>query len=98
MLFSVCVVLSVLYTSVKKKFVEKLSLSIVLKKIVICVKIRFLVMNIMSRDGPQIRDGYLVCGTCYDKLGADNEICKNCFCISCYAASDEFCDCALPNE
>ena len=25
------------------------------------------------------RDGYLVCGTCYDKLGADNEMCENCF-------------------
>ena len=48
------VVLSVLNTSVKKKFVEKLSLSIVPKKIAICVKIRFLEMNIMRRDGPQI--------------------------------------------
>ena len=25
------------------------------------------------------RDGYLACGTCYDKSGTDNEICKNCF-------------------
>ena len=51
----------------------------------------------MSRDGPD-RDGYLVYGTCYDKLEADNEICENWFCISCYAASDEFCDRALPKE
>ena len=97
MLFSVCVALLVLHTSVKAKFVEKLSLSIVLKKFVICVKSRFLEMNIMSRDGPD-RDGYLVYGTCYDKLEADNEICENCFCISFYAASDEFCDRALPKE
>ena len=58
----------------------------------------------ISRDGyneqrwATDRDGYLVCGTCCDKLGADNEICENCFCISCYAASDKFCDCALPKE
>ena len=44
------------------------------------------------------RDSYLVHGTCHEKLGADNEICENCFYISCYAASDEFCDCALPKE
>ena len=60
-------------------------------------KSRFLEMNIMSRDGPD-RDGYLVYGTCYDKLEADNEIYENCFCISCYAASDEFCDRALPKK
>ena len=43
-------------------------------------------------------DGYLVCGTCYDKLEADSEICENCFCISCYASSDEWCGCALPKD
>ena len=44
------------------------------------------------------RDGYLVCGTCYGKLRADSEICENCFCISCYAYSDEWCDSALPKD
>ena len=44
------------------------------------------------------RDGYLVCRTCYEKLGADNEICEKIFYISCYAASYEFCDSVLPKE
>ena len=58
----------------------------------------------ISRDGyneqrwATDRDGYLVCRTCYEKLGADNEICEKFFYISCYAASYEFCDCVLPKE
>ena len=38
----------------KEDICGKLYFSIVLKKIVTCVKIRFIEMNIMSRDGPQI--------------------------------------------
>ena len=37
------------------------------------------------------RDGYLVCGRCYEKLS--EEICTNRFCKICYKAFDEYCDC-----
>ena len=40
------------------------------------------------------RDGYLVCGTCYDKLGT-NEICENCFCRICYVSVDKYCTCPV---
>ena len=36
------------------------------------------------------RDGYLICGTCYDKLS--DEICTNCFCKIGYISVDEYCD------
>ena len=35
-------------------------------------------------------DGYLICGTCYDKLS--DEICANCFCKIGYISVDEYCD------
>ena len=38
------------------------------------------------------RDGYLICGTCYEKLSG--EICTNCFCKLCYISVDEYCDCS----
>ena len=98
MQFSASVVLSVLHTSVKKKFVEKLSLSIALKKILTCVKIRLIEMNIMSRDGRQIKTLILFVELCYEKLAADSEICENCFCVLCYASSDEWCNCASPKD
>ena len=37
------------------------------------------------------RDGYLNCGSCYEKLSG--EICTNCFCKICYVSVDEWCDC-----
>ena len=37
------------------------------------------------------REGYLICGTCYDKLS--DEICTNCFCKICYTTVDEYCEC-----
>ena len=37
------------------------------------------------------RDGYLICGTCYEKLSG--ETCTNCFCKICYVSIDEYCDC-----
>lgn len=37
-------------------------------------------------------DGYMVCGTCYDKLG-DNPICTDCFCANCYTSLSENCCC-----
>ena len=37
-------------------------------------------------------DGYLICGTCHDKLGCE-QICEKCFCKGCYASADEWCDC-----
>ena len=37
------------------------------------------------------RDGYLICGTCYEKLSG--EICTNCFCKICYVSADEYCAC-----
>ena len=40
------------------------------------------------------RDGYLACGTCYDKLGT-KEICENYFCRICYVSVDEFCTCPV---
>ena len=40
------------------------------------------------------RDGCLVCGTCYDKLGT-KEICENGFCRVCYISVDEFCTCPV---
>ena len=40
------------------------------------------------------RDGYLVCGTSYDRLGT-NEICENCFCHICYVSVDEYCTCPV---
>lgn len=40
------------------------------------------------------RNGYLVCGTCYDKLGT-SEICENCFCHICYVSVDEYCTCPV---
>ena len=48
MQFNAFAVLLVLHTSVKKKFAEKLSLCIALKKIVTCVKLRSIEMNVMS--------------------------------------------------
>ena len=36
------------------------------------------------------RDGYLICGTCYDKLS--DEICTNCFCKIGYISVDKYCD------
>ena len=38
------------------------------------------------------RDGYLVCGICYEKLSS--EICTDCFCKVCYISVDEYCDCS----
>ena len=40
-------------------------------------------------------DGYLICGTCHEKLGCE-DICTSCFCKCCYVSEDEWCDCALP--
>ena len=37
-------------------------------------------------------DGYLICGTCHDKLGCE-QICEKCFYKGCYASVDEWCDC-----
>ena len=36
------------------------------------------------------RDGYLICGTCYEKRSG--EICTNCFCKVCYISVDEYCN------
>ena len=41
------------------------------------------------------RYGYLVCGTCYDKIS--NEICTNCFCKICYVSLEEYCSCRVDN-
>ena len=41
------------------------------------------------------RDGYLICGTCYEKLSS--EICTNCFCKICYISVDEYFKCS-PSE
>ena len=38
------------------------------------------------------RDGYLVCGTCCEKIGTE-KIRKYCFCRICYASVDEYCSC-----
>ena len=38
-------------------------------------------------------DGYLVCGTCYEKLGCE-PICENFFCRICYASVEEYCSCS----
>ena len=38
------------------------------------------------------RDGYLVCGMCYKKLGS-SEIWENCFCCICYVSLEEYCSC-----
>ena len=38
------------------------------------------------------RDGYTVCGTCYDKLGSD-PICTDCFYSNCYTSLGEKCPC-----
>ena len=38
------------------------------------------------------RDGYVCCGTRYNKLGSD-PICTSCFCASCYSSVDEKCAC-----
>ena len=38
-------------------------------------------------------DGYLVCGTWYEKLGCE-PICENCFCRVCYASIEEYCSCS----
>ena len=43
----------------------------------------------IKRD--EYNDGYLICGTCYEKLSG--EICTNCFCKICYVSVDEWCDC-----
>ena len=40
------------------------------------------------------RDGYLACGTCYDKLGT-KEICEKCFCRICCASVAEYCTCPV---
>ena len=40
-------------------------------------------------------DGYLICGTCHEKLGCEDN-CTSCFCKCCYVSADEWCDCALP--
>ena len=40
------------------------------------------------------RDGYLACGTCYDKLGT-KEICEKCFCRICYVSVAEYCTCPV---
>ena len=37
------------------------------------------------------REGYLVCGTCYEKIS--DEICTNCFCRLCYVSLEEYCGC-----
>ena len=37
------------------------------------------------------RDGYLVCGTCYEKI--PDEICTYCFCHVCYTSLEENCIC-----
>ena len=37
------------------------------------------------------RDGYLVCGTCYEKIS--DEMCTNCFYRVSYTALEEYCDC-----
>ena len=37
-------------------------------------------------------DGYLICGTCCEKLGCEL-ICENCFCRVCYVSIDENCSC-----
>ena len=38
-------------------------------------------------------DGYLVCGSCNDKLGCE-PICEDCFCRVCYSSLEEFCFCS----
>ena len=38
-------------------------------------------------------NGYLVCGSCNDKLGCE-QICENCFCRVCYSSQEEFCFCS----
>ena len=40
-------------------------------------------------------DGYLICGTCHERLGCE-DICTSCLCKSCYVSADEWCDCTLP--
>ena len=52
----------------------------------------------MSRDGRQIKTLILFVELCYEKLAADSEICENCFCVLCYASSDEWCNCASPKD
>ena len=68
-------------TSVKRQFKEKLSFA--------AVKIKRDKYN--EERWSTDRDGYLVCGTCYEKIS--DEICTYCFCCVCYGALEEYCDC-----
>ena len=67
MLFSVFVVSSVKITRVKRQFKEKLSFAALLKKVVGCGKIRLRDKYNEERWSTD-RDGYLVCGTFYEKI------------------------------
>ena len=87
MRFHVFVVLLVEITNVKQQFMEKLSFERVLTKC--CDRIKRDEYN--KNRWPTDRDGYLVCGRCYEKVS--EEICTNYFCKICYKDFDEYCDC-----
>ena len=90
MQFNVFVVLLVEITNVKKQFKEKLSFAHVLKSVQkYCEQIKRNEYN--EERWATDRDGYLIRGTCYEKLSG--EICTNCFCKICYVSVDEWCDC-----
>ena len=78
----------VLLTNVKKKLKEKLSLSDALKQTAMYVKI-----EVDRKRWITNTNGYLVCGTCYEKLGCE-PICENFFCRICYASVEEYCSCS----